>query len=156
MWSVLVSIASAEPGDPSVQVEVGPESFACLLVVDQKSWGPLPARARNLAVGRHAFLVDCPDGWIATGAFDVTDGRPVVLRDLAFRPPQTVATTVTLSSVCMERVSIDGGPPVPLPAQVELTVGYHRFVVIQASGARGNVIEAVVAVRDGQAVVNLD
>jgi hypothetical protein len=67
-----------------------------------------------------------------------------------------VPTYVLLSAIRGEKVSIDGGAPITLPAKVSLTVGSHSFVVIQPNGTRGAAIRKDVVSHDGQAVVKLD
>jgi hypothetical protein len=161
---IAVGVAHADPiVVPTLVVVASPPTGSCALSVDGLPWGMIPCGSKRLAVGRHTVRVACADGRVAVREVDVapptTGGlTKIVLGDLEFSAPSSpqVPTDVVSSAALGERVSIDGGAPVALPAKVNLTVGSHVFVVIQPDGTRGAAVHKDVVSHDGKAVVNLE
>lgn len=165
MFFFLSQVAWADPATGQVIIEAV-SSRECSLTIDGQDFGRLPVHAMKLQGGEHAFTVSCPDGRQASARSQVTlvpgGIARVVLDDLQYSAPRPEAVTgpipayVLLSRISGERVRIDGGTPVALPARVMLSVGPHSFVVVEPNGTERPAVTRQVVSSGGQAVVKLD
>jgi hypothetical protein len=161
---VLAKLAwAADPGQVIIEAV---DSRNCSLAVDGADFGKLPVHAMKMAAGTHQFAISCPDGRKASTSAEVklVPGgiARLILQDLAFSAPipesvsGPIPTYVLLTRIQGQKVRIDGGSPLTLPAKVSLTVGPHSFVVVEPNGTERPAVSRDVVSSGGQAVVKLD
>jgi hypothetical protein len=160
---LLSSLAWADPGQVIIEAV---DSRNCNLAVDGADFGKMPVHALKMAAGPHQFAISCPDGRKASTSAQVTlvpgGIARLYLEDLAYSAPVPEAVTgpipayVLMTRIQGEKVRIDGGPPLTMPAKVTLTVGAHSFVVVAPDGTERPAVSREVVSSGGQAVVKLD